>query len=73
MSRYESRSDLAAKIDWEGGMSSALDYGIRMDDMPEGDYELINAWQIMEICWGTYEKAKDKVMALLPDEYEDRL
>lgn len=73
MSRFLTREELAGKIAYEGGFDAALDYGIRMEDMPESDYEMINAWQIMEICWGTYVKAREKVRKLFPEEYQEQL
>lgn len=73
MSRYATRNDVAAKVDYEGGFASALDYGLTMNDMPEGDYELMNAWQVMEICWGTFVKARERVRNLLPEKYEDQI
>lgn len=36
MSRYDSAADLAAKVDWEGGIEEAiLNYGIPVDDLPD--------------------------------------
>lgn len=71
--RFNDREDLAGKIAWEGGFNEAMEYGIRIDDMPEDDIELANAWQILDITWGTYVKARDRVRNLLPEEYQDQI
>ncbi len=38
--------DLAHKVDWEGGVVSALEYGIRSDEID--DPELATLWRRME-------------------------
>lgn len=50
MSRFASTEDLAAKIEWEGGITEAiLDYGIKSEDLPEGTPdEVVKAWQLIE-------------------------
>lgn len=49
-SRYHDREDLAAKVEWEGGVSDAiLDYGITHDQLPEGTpTEVVEAWKRVE-------------------------
>jgi hypothetical protein len=67
MTRYDSRKHLANKIDWEGGLMESLDYGIRSEDMPDGDTELTEAWQLLETSyWATAQLAR-RVQALLPE------
>jgi hypothetical protein len=46
MSKFETRAAVAGKIEWEGGIMEALDYGIRSGDMP--DDELRDAWDKLE-------------------------
>ena len=53
--RFESREALAAKVSWEGGIYEALDYGIRADEMPEGDEELTAAWTAMQEAFAAFE------------------
>lgn len=65
--RFESRSALAGKIEWEGGLTESLDYGIRAGDMPEGDEELIAAWTALDEAWTTLEQRAAVVENLLPD------
>lgn len=40
----DTRQEVAKKIDWEGGLVAAIEYGLTPDDMPEGDAELRDAW-----------------------------
>lgn len=67
MTRYESRAELAGKIDWEGGLEDALYYGIRDEDMPAGDAEMFEAWRVMQDAWKAYEHAANRVRELLPE------
>lgn len=48
--RYESKDDLAAKIDWEGGLAEAITgYGIKFTDLPEDTpWPIVQAWQRIE-------------------------
>jgi hypothetical protein len=64
--RFESRAALAGKIDWEGGIIEALDYGIKTADMPEGDTVLAAAWErlaaahaLMRLLTGDVERMLD--------------
>ena len=70
MGKFASRAELAGKIAWEGGITEAVDYGIKADDMPEGDGELEQAWLELEQAHEEYERATFAVERLLPDEHE---
>ena len=63
--RYESREAVAGKIEWEGGIFEALDYGIKTEDMPEGDTELAEAWRELSAAYKVADAAAEKVTALL--------
>jgi len=65
--RYESRSALAGKIEWEGGLMEALDYGIKAEQMPEGDEALTAAWTALEAAYKALEPLAAAVTDLLPD------
>lgn len=65
MARFEDREHLAGKIEWEGGMEMALDYGIRLKDLPKGDAELEDLWVPMEEAWETYREHAEAVEKLL--------
>jgi hypothetical protein len=41
---YATREEVRGKVEWEGGLTAALDYGLDTGDMPEGDTELREAW-----------------------------
>jgi hypothetical protein len=65
MSRFENRDQLAAKIEWEGGVLEAVDYGIRSTDMPEGDVELEELWKELEDAYSKVVSPADKISKLL--------
>jgi hypothetical protein len=65
--RFSSREHLAAKIEWEGGILEAVDYGIKTEDMPEGDAELTEAWAKLEASFAETSKLADAVEKLLED------
>ena len=69
--RYESRSALAGKIEWEGGLMEALDYGIKASDMPEGDEEMTAAWTALETAFKAIRPLAQAVENLLPEEDDD--
>lgn len=43
------RDLLASKIEWEGGIVSALEYGIRSGDIEDSDLRV--RWRTMEMLW----------------------
>jgi hypothetical protein len=63
--RFPDRENLAAKIEWEGGLMEALDYGITTEMMPEGDEELFVAWEKLEASFRETSKLADAVQDLL--------
>ena len=64
--RFESRTALAGKIEWEGGILEAVEYGLKTTDMPEGDTELIEAWDKLAIAYHELTPFLDAVKKLLP-------
>jgi hypothetical protein len=74
--KFESRAALAAKVEWEGGVMEALDYGIKTEDMPEGDAELTEAWSKLEAAFKAVQPLADAMEKLLEaaadsgDDYE---
>lgn len=43
------KEELAAKIDWEGGVESAINYGIKVTDLPEDTpARVVHAWAILQ-------------------------
>ena len=71
--RFGSRAALRGKIDWEGGIIEALDYGIDTHDMPEGDTELAEAWGKLATAYRALAPLTDAVDKLLEaaDDDED--
>lgn len=69
--RFKSRAAVAAKVEWEGGVMDALEYGIHVADMPEGDEELTAAWQALEDAFGALRPLADKVESLLEAAGDD--
>lgn len=68
MSKYESRQELADKIDYEGGLESFLHYGFDSTrDVPEGDDELEDLATTMMIRWREYQGAAGYFEAALPE------
>ncbi len=65
--RFTSREDLAAKIEWEGGILEAVDYGITTEMMPEGDAELTEAWNKLATAYHEMAPFADAVEKLLED------
>ena len=65
--RFESRMALACKIEWEGGLMEALDYGVRTEAMPEGDEELTAAWADLEASYRATALLAAKVSGMLPE------
>lgn len=63
----ESRNifDLLGKIEWEGGITGALDYGER--DIEEYDVpdDLKDAWADMAECYSDFETEMENVSSLL--------
>jgi hypothetical protein len=67
MSKFEDRQAVASKIGWEGGIWEALEYGIKTEDMPEGDTELAEKWEALRTAFASAEAAWNAVSALLPE------
>jgi hypothetical protein len=58
---FATRAEVRDKIEWEGGYVAALDYGLRVSDMPEGDTELRDAWDKL---WAAYREMGPFVAAV---------
>ena len=50
--RYESKEDLVAKVEWEGGVEAAINgYGIHSDELPERTPpDIVGAWKRVELA-----------------------
>lgn len=68
--RFGSRWEVASKIDWKGGITEVLDYGITAADMPEGDTELAGAWHELDLLWAPLQRQIEIVCSMLDSEEE---
>jgi len=66
-SRYPSLIAFAGKVDWEGGVYAALEYGLSADELPEGHPELEALWREMENKYDELEELIAKVNGWLPE------
>ena len=65
MSRYQTLEDLAAKIDWEGGIAEAVAYGIKHTDIPDGHPDLAAAWARLEDVHAEMECLCDEIHPMI--------
>lgn len=70
--RFENRAALRGKIEWEGGIMEALEYGIKSADMPPGDEELDEAWGKLAAAYQALQPLADAVEKLLEDAARGR-
>lgn len=61
-------SDFAAKIDWEGGITDALDYGLTAEHCEPGP--LRDAWEKLELKWAAMQEEVEDVEAIL-EQYQE--
>lgn len=71
MSSYETRQELANKIDYEGGIEEMLHYGLRDSDLPKDDIELRGSFDDMIRAWEEFDMFARRFTALLPEPGED--
>jgi len=65
-------AQFAGKIDWEGGIIGALDYGLSADDLENQDGELATAWRKIEELYRPVIELGVEIEGILEDiEYED--
>lgn len=50
----------AAKVDWEGGIAGALEYGMPSDDLPEG--QLKAAWKRLESVYEEHYRPAERAV-----------
>jgi len=66
--KYETRDEVAAKVEWEGSLTEALEYGVTAGEMP--DDELGGAWVAMEHAYIEFSEAAEIVEAILNGDDE---
>lgn len=62
-------AEFAGKVEWEGGVLDALDYGLRADDLDDSNPELKAAWRDLARRWAEVEPDVRNVERML-DELE---
>lgn len=67
MAKFEDRQALNAKIEWEGGLVGALEYGVKPDDMPEDDKHLFNLWLELSDAFEIFKEIAERVEDLLDE------
>lgn len=68
MPKYETVADLADKVDYEGGLESAMTYGIRASEVPE---EIQADWKRLEFAWSIYKDVADPIREKLWEAYSE--
>lgn len=63
-----SEEEFVAKIDWEGGVMSALEYGLRQDDLEEPNTPLGHAWGELQMAYRALNPKIKVVEDLIPEE-----
>lgn len=69
MSEPMSAADFAGKVMWEGGITEALDYGLKPEDAPEGPIR--DAWTRAYALWQQMEPVMHEIDSLLEAVEED--
>jgi hypothetical protein len=56
MAEKYTKQDLAQKVEWEGGLAAAIDYGIKHDELPDDTpTETVDAWRRLEADLATVD------------------
>jgi len=62
-------NEFIGKIQYEGGIISALEYGLTYEDLDDQNTELARAWKDLERIWDDeFQPAVHAVEDLIPDE-----
>lgn len=57
--------EFAAKVEWEGGVTEALEYGLRENEMDDSDPAFQTAWAVLREQWDIVRPHIDKVEQIL--------
>lgn len=57
----------ASKVEYEGGIFDALDYGLRSTDLDDQDSDLAVAWEALEKAFDNMRPALAEVERILED------
>ena len=68
MSEFMTAKDFAAKIEWEGGVSDALDYGLKHTALDPNDSEsadLRSKWKEIEDAWSEVDALQSELNRII--------
>jgi hypothetical protein len=57
------KEDVRDKVDWEGGIDAALQWGLTYEKIQAGP--LRDAWREMELAWTEFDELRNEVDKLL--------
>lgn len=60
--------EFVGKIGYEGGIISALEYGLKADDLGDLGSPLAHAWGELQMAWTKLQPKVRAVEALIPDD-----
>lgn len=63
--------EFAAKSDYEGGITSSLEYGLRADDLDDSDPDLKRAWFRLQLLWSQEVEPLLQVIQPMLDHHLD--
>lgn len=66
-----SDTEFLGKIDWEGGVLGALEYGLRADMLTDPTSELGTLWKSLEKAWRKFEPTLNLVEGYVDDMEEE--
>lgn len=59
--------ELAGKVEWEGGVLQAIDYGLVADDLDDSNPDLKSAWVNLCNAYKNFHGLLEDVESQLPD------
>lgn len=68
MTKYRTLAELGEFIDYEGGLESALRYGVYPEDVPE---EIQADWKRLEYAWDEYRRIADELSSRIDKAYQE--
>ena len=79
MSDTMSLLDFCSKIEWEGGVVQALEYGLKADDLDSDEFDpraeqLRDIWVALQGAWETVARLEDEASEIIDrvlDESDD--
>jgi gamma-glutamyl:cysteine ligase YbdK (ATP-grasp superfamily) len=67
MTAKMSPNEFVAKLDWEGGIFAALEYGLKASHLEDKDSDLAVAWDALEKKWEALQPDLTAVDVALTD------